>query len=147
MVHQFLCIYYSLENRLPKTPFCLFFIMVYNIIFDEKYATGRRKRSQPHKVYILWISITSWVNLAMSVYPYERCDPRNYKGYKLRLGMQIIEIPAHRKCISAGCHTDSRAPTNPPNLWCPHFTDDFKICLQYKDISCHSDLQSDSNNF
>jgi len=38
----------------------------YNI-FIGKYVTGRRKRFQPHKLYIFLIRITSQVNLAMFV--------------------------------------------------------------------------------
>jgi len=46
--------------------------------FVGKYVTGRRKRFQPHKVYIFLIRITSRVDLAMSVGPDERCDFGNY---------------------------------------------------------------------
>jgi len=35
------------------------------------YVTGRRKRFRPHKVFIFLIRITSRVDLAMSVCPYE----------------------------------------------------------------------------
>jgi len=40
--------------------------------FVGKYVTGRRKRFQPYRVYIFLIRITSRVDLAMSVCPYER---------------------------------------------------------------------------
>jgi len=38
----------------------------------RKYVTGSRKRFWPYKVYIMLIRITSRVDLAMSVCPYER---------------------------------------------------------------------------
>jgi len=48
--------------------------------FVGKYVTGRRKRFRPHKIDIFFIRITSRVDLAMSVCPYERCDLRNYNN-------------------------------------------------------------------
>jgi len=49
--------------------------------FVGMYVTDRRKRFRSHKVYIFLIRITSRVDLAMSVCPYERCDLGNYKSY------------------------------------------------------------------
>jgi len=45
----------------------------------------------------------------MSVCPYERLDRGNYKSSILGLGIQIPEIPAQRKVVSAGCHAHSNA--------------------------------------
>jgi len=49
--------------------------------FVRKYVTGKRKRFRPHKVYKFLFRITSWVDLAMSVCPYERWDLENYKSW------------------------------------------------------------------
>jgi len=56
---------------------CVVFITVTRrvkgyIRFVGKYVTGGRKRFRPHTVYIFLIRITSRVDLAMSVCPYER---------------------------------------------------------------------------
>jgi len=72
--------------------------------FVGKYVTGRRKRFRPHKVYIFLIRITSRVDLAMSVYPSVRMNAEISETIQttiLGFGMQIPEIPAQRKFVSA----------------------------------------------
>jgi len=64
--------------------------------FDEKYAKGRRKRFRHYKEYIYLISITSRVDLAMSVCLSVRMNvviSETTKARKFGLGMQILEIP------------------------------------------------------
>jgi len=75
--------------------------------FVGKYVAGRSKRFQPHKVYIFLITITSRVDLAMSVCPYERWDLGTIISRLLGLGTQVPDLPAQRKFVSARCQAYS----------------------------------------
>jgi len=83
-----------------------------------KYVTGGRKRFRPHKVNIFLIRITSRVDLAKSVCSSVRINAEiseTIQATILGLGMQIPEISAQRKFVSALCHAHSNAhkPTKP----------------------------------
>jgi len=51
--------------------YCLSFLFIFSVSSKK----SRRKRFRPHKLYI--------VDLAMSVFPYERWDFGNYKSYNV----------------------------------------------------------------
>jgi len=50
------------------------------IVFEERHVKGGRKRLRPNEVYTFLISITSAVDLAITVCPSERCALRNFKS-------------------------------------------------------------------
>jgi len=83
--------------------------------FVGRYVTGRRKRFRPHKVYKFLIRITSRVDLAMSVCPYERWDLENYKSYNTGIP-EIPELLTQRKFVSAMCHAHSNAHKPPKTV-------------------------------
>jgi len=87
--------------------------------FVWKYVTGRKKRFRPHKVYIFFIKITSRVDLAMSVCLCVRMNSEisvTIRATILRLGMQIPDIPAQRKTVSASYHAYSNAHKPPKTV-------------------------------
>jgi len=88
--------------------------------FVGRYVTGRRKRFRPNKVYIFLIRITSRVDLIrLSVCPSFRMIAlisKTVKAAILGIGMQILEIPAQRKFVSAGFHAHFNAHKPPKTV-------------------------------
>jgi len=85
--------------------------------FVGKYVTGRRKRFRPHKEYIHILDQDHRrVDLAMSVCPSVRMNAEISETTILGLGMQIPEIPAQRKFVSAECHAHSNVHKPPKTV-------------------------------
>jgi len=75
--------------------------------FVGKYVKGRRKSFRPPKVYIFLIRINNRMNADIS---------ETIRATILVLGMQIPEIPAQRKFVSAGCHAHKPHKTMVPKV-------------------------------
>jgi len=84
--------------------------------FVGKYVKGRRMRFPPHKVYIFLIRITSRINLAMSSVRINTEISDTIRATILGLCMQIPEIPAQRKFVSAMFHAHSNAHKSPKTV-------------------------------
>jgi len=88
--------------------------------FVRKYVTGRRKRFQPHKVYIFLIRIRSRVDLARSVCLSVRMNAETIRARLLGLGMQIPELLTQRKFVFSSVPAPSNAhkPLWDLQFWC-----------------------------
>jgi len=80
------------------------------------YVKGKRMRFPPHKVYIFLIRITCRINLAMSSVRINIEISDTIRATILGLGMQIPEIPAQRKFVSAMWHAHSNAHKSPKTV-------------------------------
>jgi len=79
--------------------------------FVGKYVPGKRKRFRPHKEYIFLIRISSRVDLAMSVCPYERRDLVNYTSYNTGFLRFLRSASFFQQSA-----TPTLTPTNRPKL-------------------------------
>jgi len=88
--------------------------------FQSEVCYAVKETFRPHKVYIFLIRITCRVDLAMSLYLSVRMNAEiseTTKARKLGLGMQIPELPAQRKFISARCKVDQSTGIDETNTF------------------------------